>query len=73
MSIQTQDSNLSMPNQITLHFNQCGVSILTDLFTNIYMLNVKFLCVFTILRRYIIVFVFKQITTRLVELQVLRI
>ena len=33
------------------HCNQIKVSISTDLFTNLYMLHVKFLYIFTILRR----------------------
>ena len=39
---------------ITLHCNQSGVLILTDLYLQIYMLYVKFQYVFTILSRYII-------------------
>ena len=55
---------------ITLHCNQSGVLILTDIINQIYMLHVKFQYVFTILQRYIIK---SQYVASWLALQVLRI
>ena len=56
-------------NKITLQCKRSGVLILTDLYLQNYMLHVKFQCVFTILRRYII---YSQYISILFALQVFR-